>query len=203
MAEPTPLLKPVAPAQSPARLWTHDQFVFDHWRRLDDAAPVERASRPLLSLARWRREGAALRQRGQRIGLALETGETLDRSSDDPSGLAVIALVLGKFTDGRVYSTARHLREDWGYAGEIRATGDVLLDQIPLMLRAGIDAFEITDAATIRALERGHLPAVSRVYQRGVDAVPRPWRERRAGEFAAASADPTRSGHAHEAHERA
>jgi uncharacterized protein (DUF934 family) len=85
--------------------------------------------------------------------------------ADDLDRLSIIALNFPKFTDGRSYSKARTLREQHGYKGEIRATGDVLLDQVPLMLRCGFDALEITNAPTIRALERGHLPAVAETYQ--------------------------------------
>ncbi len=44
------------------------------------------------------------------------------------------------FGDGRGYSSARILREA-GYAGELRAVGQVLVDQIALMRRCGFDAF--------------------------------------------------------------
>lgn len=45
------------------------------------------------------------------------------------------------FGDGRGYSSARILREA-GYAGELRAVGDVLVDQIGFLRRCGFDAFE-------------------------------------------------------------
>jgi uncharacterized protein (DUF934 family) len=54
------------------------------------------------------------------------------------------------------------------YKGEIRATGDVLLDQLPLMLRCGFDAFAIVHAPTIAALDAGNLPAIPEVYQTAV-----------------------------------
>ena len=44
------------------------------------------------------------------------------------------------FTDGRGYSAARVLREA-GYAGELRAVGDVLVDQLSAMRRCGFDSF--------------------------------------------------------------
>ena len=44
------------------------------------------------------------------------------------------------FGDGRGYSSARVLREA-GYAGELRAVGDVLVDQLAYMRRCGFDAF--------------------------------------------------------------
>ncbi|MEE1877314.1 DUF934 domain-containing protein [Altererythrobacter litoralis] len=44
------------------------------------------------------------------------------------------------FGDGRGYSAARVLREA-GYAGELRAVGDVLIDQLAFLRRCGFDAF--------------------------------------------------------------
>ena len=54
--------------------------------------------------------------------------------------LALIEVSFPKYRDGRGYSTARVLREA-GYAGELRASGDVLVDQIPFMRRCGFDSF--------------------------------------------------------------
>ena len=46
-----------------------------------------------------------------------------------------------RFRDGRGFSSARILREA-GYTGEIRATGDVLVDLVFFMRRCGFDSFE-------------------------------------------------------------
>jgi uncharacterized protein (DUF934 family) len=54
--------------------------------------------------------------------------------------LALIEVAFPKFRDGRGYSAARILREA-GYAGELRAEGDILLDQLLPMRRCGFDAF--------------------------------------------------------------
>ena len=118
---------------------------------------------------------------GVPIGGRVEAAEMIDPESDDIARLAVIALVFPKFTDGRAYSTARRLRETAGYRGQIRATGDVLLDQLPLMLRCGFDAFEIVNAVTIRELEARPVPAIARVYQPATETSARTWQSRRAG----------------------
>jgi uncharacterized protein (DUF934 family) len=55
--------------------------------------------------------------------------------------LRLVEVNFPAFTDGRGYSSARILREA-GYAGELRAVGDVLIDQIGFMRRCGFDAFE-------------------------------------------------------------
>ena len=65
----------------------------------------------------------------------------------------MVALDFPAFTDGRAYSTARLLRERHGYLGELRAVGDVLLDQIPFMLRCGFDAFEVAQNVTLEQIE--------------------------------------------------
>lgn len=55
--------------------------------------------------------------------------------------LALVEVNFPAFGDGRGYSSARILREA-GYAGELRAVGEVLVDQLAYMRRCGFDAFE-------------------------------------------------------------
>ena len=179
MSEPAPLLSPLKPATTAPVLWTERGVVSDPWCVIGDDVPFPIGGYAIVSLARWRAEQASLAALGVPAGVIVQAAESIDLETDDVSRLAVIALVFPKFTDGRAYSTARRLREG-GYAGEIRATGDVLLDQIPLMLRAGFTTFEITHAATVRALETAPLPAVSRVYQSGTETAAHGWRPRRA-----------------------
>lgn len=54
--------------------------------------------------------------------------------------LKLIEVAFPKFRDGRGYSSARILREA-GYTGELRAQGDVLVDQIGYLKRCGFDSF--------------------------------------------------------------
>jgi len=72
--------------------------------------------------------------------------------ADDPGALAgkfagieAIAIDFPQFTDGRGYSSARLLRERYGFKGEIRAVGDVLRDTLFYLSRCGFDAFELKD----------------------------------------------------------
>lgn len=55
-------------------------------------------------------------------------------------GVARVDLNFPKFTDGRAYSQAFLLRRRLGFTGEIRATGDVLIDQLVQLQRTGFDA---------------------------------------------------------------
>lgn len=168
MAEPTPLLSAVKPAQVEPRVWREGAFVADFWHVADDDGPVTEGRSAIVSLARWRSSKRILAAHTPAIGVRLAAAETLDPDGDDVHLLGVVVLPFPKFSDGRSYSAARRLREA-GFTAEIRATGDVLLDQIPLMLRAGFDAFEITDRATVRALEASGVPAIARVYQAGAE----------------------------------
>jgi uncharacterized protein (DUF934 family) len=54
-------------------------------------------------------------------------------------GVTRIDLHFPKFTDGRAYSQAFLLRRRLGFTGELRATGDVLIDQLVQMERTGFD----------------------------------------------------------------
>ncbi|HCX80521.1 MAG: hypothetical protein A3E00_11885 [Curvibacter sp. RIFCSPHIGHO2_12_FULL_63_18] len=69
----------------------------------------------------------------------LEIANTEDPRVLDLAGVARIDLHFPKFTDGRAYSQAFLLRRRLGFTGEIRATGDVLIDQLVQMERTGFD----------------------------------------------------------------
>ena len=90
--------------------------------------------------------------------------------------IALVEVRFPTFRDGRGYSAARILREA-GYTGELRAAGDVLVDQLPLMRRCGFDSFapetEI-DAATLDAA----LARYDDVYQRAADGRVPVWKLR-------------------------
>lgn len=118
------------------------QIVEDHWQTVADDA--EYPAGPLIvSLTRWRQERAALLARGEPLGVRLPNTADVADLADDLPVLALVALEFPKFADGRAYSQARLLRERYGYQGEIRATGEVLRDQLFFMARSGFDAFEL------------------------------------------------------------
>ena len=69
----------------------------------------------------------------------LELANDANPMETDLSGITRIDLNFPKFTDGRAYSQARLLRQRREFSGEIRATGDVLIDQLVHMARCGFD----------------------------------------------------------------
>ena len=90
--------------------------------------------------------------------------------------LALIEIAFPSFRDGRGYSSARILREA-GFKGELRAQGDVLVDQVAFMRRCGFDSFApqspLNDAAVAASAER-----YPNVYQRAADGAVPVWKLR-------------------------
>ncbi len=70
---------------------------------------------------------------------SIEIANTEDPRTVALDGVQRIDLHFPKFTDGRAFSQAFLLRRRLGFTGEIRATGDVLVDQLAQMQRTGFD----------------------------------------------------------------
>lgn len=79
------------------------------------------------------------------IGVWLDSHDEPGTLSGQLNRLPLIAVNFPKFADGRGYSIARLLRERYGYQGELRAIGDVLLDQLQFMKRCGFDSYALRD----------------------------------------------------------
>src|SRR3954468_13142986 len=97
----------------------------------------------LVSAARFLEDPEALLKRASKVGVIWPNNRDVDALVPYLDRIALIALVVPSFRDGRAYTQARLLRERHGYEGELRAPGQVLRDQFLFMLRAGFDAFEV------------------------------------------------------------
>lgn len=80
------------------------------------------------------------------------------------------------FGDGRGYSAARILREA-GYTGELRAVGDVLVDQLAYLRRCGFDSFA-PQAALNTADAEAAMARYPDVYSPTVDGIVPIWAKR-------------------------
>jgi uncharacterized protein (DUF934 family) len=149
-------------------LFRETGIVEDPWRRLADDEPLPADGLVVVSFARWREARAALLARRGPVGLSLANTDAVETLAADVSRLDVIALHFPKFNDGRAYSQARLLRGRLGYGGELRATGNVLQDQLPFMLRCGFDSFESEQTGFGEALARART-LFSVVYQPAED----------------------------------
>ena len=92
--------------------------------------------------------------------------------------LTLVEIAFPTFRDGRGYSSARILREA-GYAGELRAAGDILVDQIVYLRRCGFDSFSPDAPLDPDAVEAA-LARYDAVYQRAADGALPVWKLRRA-----------------------
>jgi len=100
--------------------------------------------------------------------VAFTNTDPVETLGADVPRLDLIALHFPKFSDGRAYSQARLLRGRLGFGGELRATGNVLQDQLPFMLRCGFDSFESDQKGFGEALARART-LFSVVYQPAED----------------------------------
>ena len=96
----------------------------------------------IVPLALWLQRRDALFARGN-VGVLLAPADDPAALVDDLATLPLIAVDFPQFTDGRGYSTARLLREMYGFEGELRAVGDVLRDQLYYLAGSGFNAFAL------------------------------------------------------------
>lgn len=153
--------------------YTEGGFADDPWAGREIVPAIERAER------------LAAGTLPSPLGLRLEPGFDVEAEPLDLTNVALIVVAFPKFTDGRGYSMGWLLRRRLGYQGEMRAVGDVLFDQMQLMVRCGFSSFEIVDPATLRLLESGRgVATIDRFYQPGLEpevpAGTRPWARRSA-----------------------
>ena len=122
----------------------------------------------IVPLAQWRGEP----------GVLLGTADDPDAIAADLEKLSTVVIEFPQFTDGRGYSTARLLRERYGFKGEIRAAGEVLRDNLFYLSRCGFDSFVLSDQTKIEEALTA-LSDFSDGYQASVDR-PQPLFRRRA-----------------------
>ena len=115
----------------------------DRWQAaVDEDGPTptpESGMDRLLTLEQWH----AVREQWpqtMRAGVVVPNDVDIESLEADLPRLALIALQFPKWVDGRAYSQARLLRSRLRYRGEVRATGDVGIDQLVLMERTGFSS---------------------------------------------------------------
>ena len=111
----------------------------DTWTLLPDSEIAGPAPHRLLTLAQWQavRDAWPL---DVPVGVLLPNTTDVEDLAADLPRFALVALEFPKWVDGRAYSQAHVLRARLRYAGEVRATGEVVVDMLPLLQRSGFDA---------------------------------------------------------------
>ena len=141
-----------------AKLIKNRQVVPDSWLLLkagaDGALPEVPASGDVIvPLKLWQAQKDALAQRfnrtGGRAGVWLEAKEGPETIAADLDKLPLVAADFPSIGRGESYSTARLLRERYGYKGEVRAIGAVMKDTLLGMHRCGFDSLLLRDGEDV------------------------------------------------------
>ncbi len=128
----------------------------DRWQRAaqEDAGDGPRpAAHRLLTPAQWQAVQADW-PAALPVGLLLPNDFDVEALEAGLPRLALIALQFPKWTDGRAYTQARLLRARLRYGGQVRASGEVLVDMLPLLQRTGFDAVELRSDQSLDSAQR-------------------------------------------------
>jgi uncharacterized protein (DUF934 family) len=129
----------------PQQLIKDRVVVDDRWALLRDATladSIPPSGSVIVPLPLWKSRRDELAARGD-VGVWLAASDDPAELAADTETLPLIAVDFPQFTDGRGYSIGRLLRERYGFAGELRAIGDVQRDQLYYLAQCGFNAFAI------------------------------------------------------------
>ncbi|WHO71572.1 DUF934 domain-containing protein [Rhizobium sp. BT03] len=149
------------------KIWRETGFVEnDPWVIETDEVKASGEQKPLLGLDELIAKADESNDVG--LGVLIKPADDVRRLEPYLSRLDIVAVAFPAFNDGRAFSHASLLRQRLGYTNELRAVGDVLIDQVPLMQRVGIDSFAVSNATALKRLSENRLPAIPHHYQPAV-----------------------------------
>ena len=158
--------KPETDASPTLRLWTPTGFREDEWTHAESADALAGNGRVILPLQIFFALDPEQRKSArERLGVLLQPGDKLEAIIGLLDQLSLVALAFPAFTDGRSFSKAELLRSRHRFEGSVRATGQVLIDQLPHMLRLGFDEFEVSHPVLVERLEKGETGGLDLHYQ--------------------------------------
>jgi uncharacterized protein (DUF934 family) len=153
-------------AAATPRLWTPEGFREDEWTHADSAEALAGNGRFILPLKVCLDLDPQIRTSAkERLGVLVQPGEELTPLVPLLPELTLVALAFPVFNDGRSFSKAELLRSRYRFEGPLRATGQVLVDQLPHMLRLGFNEFEVSNPVLIARLEAGRVGGLPLHYQ--------------------------------------
>lgn len=146
------------------KIWKETGFVTDDpWVIETEELKAGSNEKPIVGMAEFLEALAS--DSASDIGVLVSPADDVRLLASHLDRIALIAVAFPAFNDGRAFSHASLLRTRLGFKGEIRAVGDVLIDQVPLMIRCGIDSFSVSNATAIKRLGEGRLPGIANQYQ--------------------------------------
>ncbi len=144
-------------------------FLFKNSRVCDDPWPtvksVKNSRHQLVTIEQWLASKEYYLGSDLTLGIHLLGEYYIDDIDmlDHLGAFSLIKIEFTSFTDGRGFSLATQLRQ-YGFKGELRATGSFLLDQLNYLQRCGFDAFEFDAQTDVKAIQKA-LAAFSHSYQ--------------------------------------
>ena len=124
-------------------------IVEDQWTHLDDERALPSGASVTVGLDRLEALPESESQIASQLGVRIGPHEDVTRVKAQLHRLKLGVLMMNPFTDGRSFSQARILREQLGFQGEIRASGDFLRDQMYYLHRLGVDSFEFAEGTDL------------------------------------------------------
>ncbi|MCX8278753.1 DUF934 domain-containing protein [Phyllobacterium sp. 0TCS1.6C] len=161
--------------QAKEGLWGREGFREDPYVTAESLEDAGDAAAVILPLAAWLALPEDVRfDTNRKIGVSIAPGEKIDPLLPSLDRIPLIALQFPAFNDGRSYSKAELLKCQHNFKGELRAVGDVLIDQVAYMLRTGFDTLKVAHAVTLSRLAAHNLHDAPVYYQpgRGSHTVP-------------------------------
>ena len=144
------------------------RIVDDSWTLLTEDSPSLPSGDILLSYYQWQTFSNQLDSHNGSVGVIIEGSADIEDIIEPLLKLPLIAINFPKFADGRAFSSARLIRERYGYSGEIRAVGHFIRDQIYYLSRCGFNAFKFDEYVDLTESAKS-LQDFSETYQVSVD----------------------------------
>ncbi len=161
------------------KLIKNGEVVTNEWALLDADADVTNLAEGywVLPLQQFLTHASQGEVNYAHVGVSLVSDDDITALEEHIHALQLIVLTFNAFADGRSFSQARLLRDQFDYAGELRAVGDFLQDQLFYLSRCGVDAFLINDEINLDSALNS-LRDFSETYQAACDE-PQPLFRRR------------------------
>lgn len=144
----------------------HGEVIEESWVELDLEARFPQGADVIVPFARLEAEADALRTHPGRIAVVVPNDQDVFALKPHLDALDMIVLLFPAMADGRAFSQARRIRTALGFAGELRARGRAVPDQVAFLRQVGFDSFELDDRFDIDVVRR-LATSMSLTYQRG------------------------------------
>ncbi len=118
------------------------QITDDNWTHIADNDEISTGN-ITVTFSRWKKEKEALSHHKGEIGIRFLPSDAIEEIANILKSISAVVLEFPAFTDGRSFSQARLLRDQYKFEGEIRAVGNFMPDQVFYLSRVGVNAFQL------------------------------------------------------------